>query len=219
MLDTAGAVHQAVQLEVGMEAQMVGEAREALLDGADEGVARAYVIDDVDFALGLAYPVQLAQQARLQSAKTVATVPAEAVAMPEIEGKPSVTPVVMVVDDSLTVRKITSRLLEREGYQVLTAKDGVDALQQLKDNMPSVMLVDIEMPRMDGFDLTKNVRADPRLAKIPIVIISSRTADKHRNQAAQLGVNAFLGKPYQEAELLQHIATFVGASGPGTRLH
>jgi chemosensory pili system protein ChpA (sensor histidine kinase/response regulator) len=128
-------------------------------------------------------------------------------------------PVVMVVDDSLTVRKITSRLLEREGYQVLTAKDGLDALQQLKDTLPAVMLVDIEMPRMDGFDLTKTVRGDPRTAGIPIVIISSRTADKHRNQAAQLGVNAFLGKPYQEAELLQHIASFVGAAAPGTRLH
>jgi chemosensory pili system protein ChpA (sensor histidine kinase/response regulator) len=83
-----------------------------------------------------------------------------------------------------------------------------------------VMLVDIEMPRMDGFDLTKNVRADPRLAKIPIVMISSRTADKHRNQAAQLGVNAFLGKPYQEAELLQHITSYVGAASPDrTRFH
>ena len=119
------------------------------------------------------------------------------------------------------MRKITSRLLEREGYQVLTAKDGVDALQQLKDNLPAVMLVDIEMPRMDGFDLTKNVRADPRTAGVPIVIISSRTADKHRNQAAQLGVNAFLGKPYQETELLQHIATFVGKRSADTtsRLH
>jgi chemosensory pili system protein ChpA (sensor histidine kinase/response regulator) len=136
-------------------------------------------------------------------------------------GQPAAAaPVVMVVDDSLTVRKITSRLLEREGYQVLTAKDGVDALQQLKDNLPAVMLVDIEMPRMDGFDLTRNVRADPRLAKIPIVMISSRTADKHRNQAAQLGVNAFLGKPYQETELLQHITSYVGAISPDrTQLH
>jgi chemosensory pili system protein ChpA (sensor histidine kinase/response regulator) len=119
--------------------------------------------------------------------------------------------VVMVVDDSLTVRKITSRLLEREGYTVLTAKDGVDALEQMRETLPGVMLVDIEMPRMDGFDLTRNVRGDPRTAGIPIVIISSRTADKHRNQAIQLGVNAFLGKPYQEAELLQHVAKYLAA--------
>ena len=117
----------------------------------------------------------------------------------------------MVVDDSLTVRKITSRLLEREGYQVATAKDGVDALQQLRDVLPAVMLVDIEMPRMDGFDLTRNVRGEPRTRDIPIIIISSRTAEKHRSQAAALGVNAFLGKPYQEAELLQLISAYLAA--------
>jgi chemosensory pili system protein ChpA (sensor histidine kinase/response regulator) len=116
------------------------------------------------------------------------------------------------VDDSLTVRKITSRLLEREGYQVLTAKDGLDALEQLRDTLPAVLLVDIEMPRMDGFDLTRNVRGDARTRDIPIIIISSRTAEKHRNQAASLGVNAFLGKPYQEAELLQQISAHLGAA-------
>ena len=120
-------------------------------------------------------------------------------------------PLIMVVDDSLTVRKITSRLLEREGYTVLTAKDGVDALEQMRDALPGVMLVDIEMPRMDGFDLTRNVRGDPRTQAIPIIIISSRTADKHRNQAVSLGVNAFLGKPYQESELLQHVAKYLAA--------
>jgi chemosensory pili system protein ChpA (sensor histidine kinase/response regulator) len=119
--------------------------------------------------------------------------------------------VVMVVDDSLTVRKITSRLLEREGYQVLTAKDGVDALEQLRDSLPGVMLVDIEMPRMDGFDLTRALRGDPRTQALPIIIISSRTAEKHRSQAAQLGVNAFLGKPYEEAELLDQIAKYLAA--------
>jgi chemosensory pili system protein ChpA (sensor histidine kinase/response regulator) len=122
----------------------------------------------------------------------------------------SAAPVVMVVDDSLTVRKITTRLLEREGYQVLTAKDGVEALQQLRETLPAVMLVDIEMPRMDGFDLTRNVRGDARTKHIPIIMISSRTAEKHRNQAAALGVNAFLGKPYQEAELLREISGFLG---------
>ena len=117
-------------------------------------------------------------------------------------------PVVMVVDDSLTVRKITGRLLEREGYTVVTAKDGVDALEQMAHDLPKVMLVDIEMPRMDGFDLARNVRGDARLQGIPIIIISSRTAEKHRNQATQLGVNHFLGKPYGEAELLQLVAQY-----------
>jgi len=116
---------------------------------------------------------------------------------------------VMVVDDSLTVRKITGRLLAREGYVVVTAKDGVDALEQLADMVPDVMLVDIEMPRMDGFDLTRNVRADARLKAVPIVMITSRIADKHRGHALELGVDVFLGKPYQEEELLAHIAGFV----------
>ncbi|WP_051279700.1 hybrid sensor histidine kinase/response regulator [Chitinilyticum aquatile] len=122
----------------------------------------------------------------------------------------TVAPVVMVVDDSLTVRKITSRLLAREGYQVVTAKDGVDALQQLHDVKPAVMLVDIEMPRMDGFELTRNIRADEGTRAIPIIMITSRTADKHKNYAFELGVNVFLGKPYQEDELLGHIRHFAG---------
>jgi chemosensory pili system protein ChpA (sensor histidine kinase/response regulator) len=119
------------------------------------------------------------------------------------------TPLIMVVDDSLTVRKITGRLLSKEGYQVITAKDGVDALQQLQETLPAVMLVDIEMPRMDGFELTKNVRSDERTKHIPIIMITSRTAEKHRNYAKELGVNVYLGKPYQEEELLAHIAQFV----------
>ena len=117
-------------------------------------------------------------------------------------------PVVMVVDDSLTVRKITGRLLEREGFQVVTAKDGVDALERLTDLVPDVMLVDIEMPRMDGFDLTRNVRGDARLKAVPIIMITSRLADKHRNYAAEIGVNHYLGKPYQEDELLGLIRSY-----------
>jgi chemosensory pili system protein ChpA (sensor histidine kinase/response regulator) len=119
-------------------------------------------------------------------------------------------PKVMVVDDSLTVRKITGRLLAREGYEVLTAKDGVEALEQLAEVTPDVMLVDIEMPRMDGFDLTRNVRADARLKRVPIIMITSRTAAKHRAYAAELGVDVFLGKPYREEELLGHIASYLG---------
>ena len=118
-------------------------------------------------------------------------------------------PLVMVVDDSLTVRKVTQRLLLREGYQVLLARDGVDALRQLADTMPDVMLVDIEMPRMDGFDLTRNIRGDSQYAHIPIIMITSRTADKHRSFAMSLGVDAYLGKPYAEQELLEQIADLV----------
>lgn len=146
-------------------------------------------------------PVNLAYR----DTPALAAVPAEA--MPETQ--PSSAPLIMVVDDSLTVRKITSRLLSREGYQVITAKDGVEALQALAENQPAVMLVDIEMPRMDGFELTKNVRGDAATAHIPIIMITSRTAEKHRNYAKELGVDIYLGKPYQEEELLGHIKTFV----------
>lgn len=162
------------------------------------GVAGATVLADGIIAL-IVNPVQLAARARSGVITTTleATVP---VAGPETGRR-----VIMVVDDSLTVRKVTSRLLEREGYRVVTAKDGVDALEALKDALPDVMLVDIEMPRMDGFELTRSVRGDPRSAAIPIIVITSRTAGKHRSQAARLGVNAFLGKPYHEGELLQEL--------------
>ncbi len=161
------------------------------------GVAGATVLPDGAIVL-IVNPVQLAHRGH-GPLKTTVT--------PELSGKAArAAPLVMVVDDSLTVRKITGRLLEREGYRVLTAKDGVDALEQLKGELPAIMLVDIEMPRMDGFDLARNVRGDPRTMDIPIIIISSRTAPKHRSRAAELGVNAFLGKPYQESELLQQIA-------------
>jgi len=121
-------------------------------------------------------------------------------------------PTVMVVDDSLTVRKITGRLLEREGYTVITAKDGVDALEHLLEAHPDVILSDIEMPRMDGFDLARNIRNDERLKAIPIIMITSRLADKHRQYAKEIGVDHYLGKPYQEDELLSLIGQYTGAT-------
>ncbi|MEO8507867.1 MAG: Hpt domain-containing protein [Betaproteobacteria bacterium] len=122
----------------------------------------------------------------------------------------STQPMVMIVDDSLTVRKITSRLLHREGFAVSTAKDGVDALQLLAEQTPDVILLDIEMPRMDGFEFAKTIKSDARFAAIPIIMITSRTAEKHRNRAAELGVDLFLGKPYQEDELLKHLREMTG---------
>jgi chemosensory pili system protein ChpA (sensor histidine kinase/response regulator) len=120
-------------------------------------------------------------------------------------------PLVLVVDDSLTVRRVTQRLLAREGYRVALAKDGMDAMEKLAEERPAIMLSDIEMPRMDGFDLVRNVRADPRLADLPVVMITSRIAQKHRDYAAQLGVDHYLGKPYSEDELLQLVARYAGA--------
>jgi chemosensory pili system protein ChpA (sensor histidine kinase/response regulator) len=117
---------------------------------------------------------------------------------------------IMVVDDSITVRKVTTRLLERYGFDVVTAKDGVDAMSLLQDRIPDIMLLDIEMPRMDGFELARHIRNDERLRHIPITMITSRTGDKHRERAMQLGVNHYLGKPFQEHELLKTIHRLIG---------
>ena len=121
---------------------------------------------------------------------------------------------VMVVDDSVTVRKVTSRFLERQGMEVLLAKDGVDAVTQLLEieRIPDVMLLDIEMPRMDGFEVASRVRHNNRLKDIPIIMITSRTGEKHRERALSLGVNGYIGKPYQETALLEIINTLTGAA-------
>ena len=174
------------------------------------GITGATVLGNGDIVMIL-NPLQLVpviEQLARQQAALPQPVQVEAPVVVEEATSVNTAPVVMVVDDSLTVRKITGRLLAREGYQVMTAKDGVDALQQLQEIRPDVMLVDIEMPRMDGFELTRNVRGADDTREIPIIMISSRTADKHKNYAYQLGVNVFLGKPYQEDELLTHIQNF-----------
>ena len=163
------------------------------------GIAGATVLGTGDIVLIL-NPVALAQHLAHQpeARRRYAQAANPALARPNARS-------IMVVDDSMTVRRVTQRLLEREGYNVLLAKDGVDALEQLQDTTPDLMLVDIEMPRMDGFDLTRNVRGDERTREIPIIMITSRSADKHRNYALQLGVNAYFGKPFQEPVLLEAI--------------
>ncbi|MDK1023779.1 MAG: Hpt domain-containing protein [Gammaproteobacteria bacterium] len=112
---------------------------------------------------------------------------------------------VMVVDDSVTVRKVTSRLIERHGWDVILAKDGIDAMDQLQEILPDIMLLDIEMPRMDGFEVLRTVRHDDRIKDLPIVMITSRTGEKHKKQAMELGVDRYLGKPFQESNLISTI--------------
>jgi chemosensory pili system protein ChpA (sensor histidine kinase/response regulator) len=116
---------------------------------------------------------------------------------------------VLVVDDSITVRRVTQRLLERNGMRVLTARDGMDAITLLQDHVPDVILLDIEMPRMDGYEVAGQVRNDPRLRAVPIIMITSRVGEKHRARAIELGVDDYLGKPYQEAQLLEAISPLV----------
>jgi chemosensory pili system protein ChpA (sensor histidine kinase/response regulator) len=119
--------------------------------------------------------------------------------------------VVMVVDDSITMRKVTTRVLEREQMEVITAKDGVDALEKLQERVPDVMLLDVEMPRMDGYELATHMKNDTRFRHVPIIMVTSRTGEKHRQRAFEIGVERYLGKPYGEADLLRNIAEILEA--------
>ena len=119
-------------------------------------------------------------------------------------------PLAMVVDDSITMRKATGNLLKRLGFEVLTARDGVDALSQLHEQKPDIILLDVEMPRMDGFEFASIVRNDAQFRHLPIIMITSRTGQKHRERALEIGVNAYLGKPYQEEELVSQMQKLLG---------
>jgi len=151
--------------------------------------------------------LDMAAVARMNAGMRLSEVPAA----PAVESRL----VVMVVDDSITVRKVTTRLLERNGYKVLTAKDGIDAMGQLQEVVPDMMLLDIEMPRMDGFELATHMRNDAGMKHVPIIMITSRTGDKHRERAQQIGVNNYLGKPYQENDLLDSIQRIIGVATEG----
>ena len=122
-------------------------------------------------------------------------------------------PLAMIVDDSITVRRVMERFLERNGVRVVTAKDGLDAVSQLQDHKPDIILLDIEMPRMDGYEFASHVRNDERFSDVPIIMITSRVGDKHRARAIELGVNDYLGKPYQDMELLEAIQRLLEERG------
>ncbi len=143
--------------------------------------------------------LDVAPLVRRQAAMPRDTVPAQPVA------ETRRVPLVMVVDDSITMRKVTGRVLERHNFEVATAKDGIDALERMADVIPDLMLLDIEMPRMDGYELATAMKADPRMRDVPIIMITSRTGEKHRERAMSLGVERYLGKPYQEAELMRNV--------------
>lgn len=189
-----------------------------------EGIAGATTLGDGEIVL-IYNPVVLTQRFEREAVARSLSDPEATGAVAELQRDGSTDavpglatqPIVMVVDDSLTVRKVTQRLLTRSGYQAVLARDGVDALRQLQEITPDAMLVDIEMPHMDGFDLTRNVRADERIGATPIIMITSRTADKHRRYAAEIGVNVYLGKPYNEEELLQHLRNLIGERAPAAK--
>jgi chemosensory pili system protein ChpA (sensor histidine kinase/response regulator) len=164
---------------------------------AIRGISGATILGDGRIVIILDTPalVRADWQARIPAPVTVAPQEAQLVAL--------------VVDDSITVRRVTQRLLERNGMRVLTARDGLDALALLAENLPDVILLDIEMPRMDGYEVAAQVRRDPRTARIPIIMITSRVGEKHRARAIELGVDDYLGKPYQESQLLEAIEPLV----------
>ncbi len=179
-----------------------------------EGLAGATILGDGSVVLILDVPglwlvEEGLQVAHVSPADEAAMADESEIVLADVETVPiepaRTRAVVMVVDDSITVRKVTQRHLQKRGVDVLLAKDGVDAMDQLRENVPDVMLVDIEMPRMDGYELTQLVRSDSRLKHVPIIMITSRAGDKHRDKALALGVNIYMTKPYQEDTLLANI--------------
>ena len=163
------------------------------------GVSGGTILGDGSVVIILDLPAMIRSQSNLEYQHAKALDAIEAEKRHELEQR---VKRILVVDDSVTVRKVTTRLLERRGFEVFTAKDGVDAIAQLQDHVPDLMLLDIEMPRMDGFEVASVVRHDSRLKHLPIIMITSRTGDKHRNRAFSIGVNEYLGKPFQEDKLL-----------------
>jgi chemosensory pili system protein ChpA (sensor histidine kinase/response regulator) len=169
------------------------------------GISGATILGDGRVVVILDLLAIIRAQQALQSQQRLAAERAQNIAEKEDER----ATLVMVVDDSITVRKVTTRLLERHGMEVVTAKDGIEAIARLQDVHPDIMLLDIEMPRMDGFEVATLVRHDDRLKDLPIVMITSRTGEKHRERAKAIGVNDYLGKPYQESLLLEAIGKLV----------
>jgi chemosensory pili system protein ChpA (sensor histidine kinase/response regulator) len=170
-------------------------------------------------AVALIYnPVALAtlygEQAWTQMREAQHAKPAAALPVAAAEPAVAQAPLVLVVDDSLTVRRVTQRLLVREGYRVALAKDGLEGLERLAEERPTVVLSDIEMPRMDGFDLVRNMRGDDRWRDLPVIMITSRIAQKHRDYAAELGVDHYLGKPYAEEDLLALVSRYASTAVP-----
>lgn len=187
--------------------QLVGSRAEIVVKPAGQQLASIDIISGATIMGDGSVSIILDTQAMARQAaanvrpKSAQESKATATAVREVSRKP----LVMVVDDSVTVRKVTTRLLERQGYDVVSAKDGVDAIEQLEEITPDIMLLDIEMPRMDGFEVATQVRHSDRLLNLPIIMITSRTGEKHRERAFLTGVNCYMGKPFQEQELLQNI--------------
>lgn len=196
---------------VAVQVDALAGSREIVVKGMGKqfavvpGISGATILGDGRVVVILDLLAIIRAQQALQSQQRLAAERAQSIAEKEDDR----ATLVMVVDDSITVRKVTTRLLERHGMEVVTAKDGIEAIARLQDVHPDIMLLDIEMPRMDGFEVATLVRHDERLKDLPIVMITSRTGEKHRERAKVIGVNDYLGKPYQESQLLEAIGKLV----------
>ncbi|MEK7840887.1 MAG: response regulator, partial [Pseudomonadota bacterium] len=205
-------IARAGQREVAMQVDGLGGTREIVIKALGpqlveiKGLAGATILGDGRVVLILDAPGLWFREDAIQVEHGAARKPVEPA---------HIRPVVMVVDDSLTVRKITGKHLTKHGMEVLTAKDGIDAWEQLRDRVPDIMLVDIEMPRMDGYELTTRIRSDARLRHIPIIMITSRAGAKHKQRALDIGVDDYMSKPYQEDELFRNIDKLLSMASGG----
>ena len=196
--------------EVAIEVDGLGGTQEVVVKSVGvqlseiAGLGGATILGDGSVVLILDVPGLWLSDDTMHLSRQAATIARPIVVDTQAE-KEKGPPLVMVVDDSLTVRKITTRHLVKHGMEVLTARDGLDAVEQLREHVPDVMLVDIEMPRMDGYELTARIRSESRLKHIPIIMITSRAGAKHKEKALGLGVNLYMSKPYQEDELVANI--------------
>lgn len=192
---------------VALQAERIGGSQEIVVNSLGSqfsrlrGVAGATILGDGQVSLVLD-PAGLVRHAALIGLQEFA-------ARKEVKQTSARKPTIMVVDDSITIRKVTARVLERHGYDVVTARDGMEAVALLEERKPDLVLTDIEMPRMDGYELSSHMRNDARFKDIPIVMITSRTGDKHRLKAKELGIDHYLGKPYQESELIDTVHELV----------
>ncbi|MFK5947754.1 MAG: DUF3037 domain-containing protein [Methylococcales bacterium] len=118
-------------------------------------------------------------------------------------------PIALIVDDSLSARRSVTQLLQDSGFKTETAIDGLDAIKHIEKTVPDILIVDLEMPRMNGIELTAHVRSRTDMQNIPIIMITSRATEKHRKQAQAAGVSMFMTKPFSEDELITHIRTSI----------
>ncbi len=198
-------------MHIALLVDVINSNREIVLKPVGEQLAHidaitgATILGDGEVVFILDIPTLVDTMDGKESLEQESKVELHAIEVEQSDSKKDRTPIAMVVDDSITMRKASGNLLKRHGFDVITARDGIDAVAQLNEQVPDIILLDIEMPRMDGFEFATLVRNIEQYKSLPIIMITSRTGDKHRERAMNIGVNAYLGKPYQEIELMETI--------------